>query len=43
MIRLDYGILKRVEEPSVKVENDRRGVIAITERRAAASDGGCQS
>ena len=37
------GFLKRVEKPSAKFESDRRGGIAITERRAVASDGRCQS
>ena len=42
VIRLEYGLLKRVGELSVKFEKDRRGVIAIAERCAAASDGMCQ-
>ena len=41
--RMVYGFLKRVEQPSAKFESDRRGAIAIAERRAAASDGRCQS
>ena len=43
VLRMVYRFLKRVEEPSAKFESDRRGAIATEERRAAASDGRCQS
>ena len=40
---MGYGFLKRVEDPSAKFENDCRGATAVAERRAAVSDGRCQS
>ena len=43
VLQMVYGFLKRVGEPTAKFESDRRGAIAITERRAAASDRRCQS
>ena len=43
VLRMVYGFIKRVGEPTAKFEIDRRGAIAIAERRAAASDGRCQS
>ena len=43
VIRLQYGLLKRVGELSAKFEKDRRVVIAIVERHTAVSDGRYQS
>ena len=39
MVRLEYGLLKRVGERSTKFEKYRSYVIAITERHVAASRG----
>ena len=43
MLGLGYGFFKRNEQLPLKFENDRRRAMALTERRAAASDGRCQN
>ena len=43
VLRLDYGILKRVEQLSAKSENDCCGATAVAERRVANSDRSYQS